>query len=65
MQRNRRRSLRRWNESKDMDPKIAMLLMLIAAIIGLSHLNDDVLARAKQMFAPKRWRELVPVRRKS
>ena len=48
-----------------MDPKIAMLLVLISAIIGLSHLNDDVLARAKQMFAPKRWRELVPARRKS
>ncbi len=48
-----------------MDPKLAMLLVLISAIIGLSHLNEKTLARARQLVADRRWRELVPARRKS
>jgi hypothetical protein len=48
-----------------MDPKLAMLFLLIGTIIGLSHLNEDTVARMKQQFALKRWREMVPARRKS
>ena len=42
-----------------------MLFLLIAAIIGLSHLSKEFLARVKGQFAIRRWRELVPARRKS
>ena len=48
-----------------MDPKLAMLLVLISAIIALSHIDEETLARAKQMVAQRRWRELVPAWRKS
>jgi hypothetical protein len=48
-----------------MDPKLAMLFLLIAAIIGLSHLSDDRLARMKQQLAGRSWRGMVPGRRKS
>ncbi|MBV9260674.1 MAG: hypothetical protein JO205_04825 [Pseudolabrys sp.] len=61
----RRRQRRRPTESNDMDPKLTMLFLLIAAIIGLSHLSKEFLARVKGQFAIRRWRELVPARRKS
>lgn len=48
-----------------MDPKLAIFFLLIAAIIGLSHLREDTLIRLRQQFVIKRWRELVPARRKS
>ena len=48
-----------------MDPKLAMFFLLIGAIIGLSHLSDDTLTRMRQQFAIKRWRAIVPARRKS
>jgi hypothetical protein len=48
-----------------MDPKLAMLFLLIGTIIGLSHLDEDSVARVKQQFALRRWREMLPARRKS
>ena len=47
-----------------MDPKLAVLLLLISTIIGLSHLSDGRLSRMRQQIAARRWRELVPGRRK-
>jgi len=48
-----------------MDPKLAILFLLISAVIGLSHLNDDNLDRVRRQLIALRWRELVPGRRKS
>jgi hypothetical protein len=48
-----------------MDPKLAILFVLISAVIGLSHLNDDNLDRVRRQFVDRRWREFVPGRRKS
>ncbi len=48
-----------------MDPKLTLLFLLIGSIIGLSHLNDDKLARVRLQLVIRRWREFVPGRRKS
>ncbi len=48
-----------------MDPKLAILFLLIGSVIGLSHLNDENLARLRRQFVVRRWREFVPRRRKS
>jgi len=48
-----------------MDPKLAILFLLISSIITLSHLDDDNLARMRRQFVNRRWREMVPGRRKS
>ena len=48
-----------------MDPKLAILALLIGSIVGLSHLDDDILARMRRRFVDRRWREFVPGRRKS
>jgi hypothetical protein len=48
-----------------MDPKIAILLLLIAAIIVLSHLSDENLERWRRQFADRRWREFMPTRRRT
>jgi hypothetical protein len=48
-----------------MDPKLAILFVLISAVIGLSHLNDERLHRLRRQFVSGRWREFVPGRRKS
>jgi hypothetical protein len=47
-----------------MDPKLAILFLLISSIITLSHLDDDNLARMRRQFVNQRWREMVPGRRK-
>jgi hypothetical protein len=47
-----------------MAPKLAMLLLLVGTIIGLSHLTDDTLNRMRQQLAARRWRGFVPGRRK-
>jgi len=46
-----------------MDPKIALLFMLIGSVIGLSHLSDESLGRLRRQFAARRWREFMPKRR--
>jgi hypothetical protein len=48
-----------------MDPKLAILFLLISSVIGLSHLNDENLARMRRQLVARRWREFVPGRRKS
>jgi hypothetical protein len=48
-----------------MDPKLAILFLLISSVIGLSHLNDEKLARMRRQLVTRRWREFVPGRRKS
>jgi len=48
-----------------MDPKLAILFLLISSVIGLSHLNDDNLDRMRRQLVVRRWREFVPGRRKS
>jgi len=48
-----------------MDPKLAILFLLIGAVVGLSHFgdaSDDVLRRQS---VRRRWRQFVPGRRKS
>jgi hypothetical protein len=48
-----------------MDPKLTILFMLIAAVIGLSHLSDENLGRMRRQLVGRRWREFVPLRRRS
>jgi hypothetical protein len=48
-----------------MDPKIALLFMLIGSIIGLSHLSEESLGRVRRQLAAWRWREFVPKRRRA
>jgi hypothetical protein len=45
-----------------MEPKIALLFLLIASVVGLSHLNDDVLGRMRRQLGERRWREILPRR---
>ena len=60
----KRRKRQRLTEGEEMDPKLTLLFLLIGAIIGLSHLSEKSLARVKQQFAMRRWREFVPAWRK-
>lgn len=48
-----------------MDPKIALLFLLIGSVIGLSHLSDENLGRVRRQLTTKRWREFMPGRRKA
>jgi hypothetical protein len=48
-----------------MDPKLAILFLLISSVIGLSHLNDENLKRMRRQLVARRWRGFVPGRRKS
>ena len=48
-----------------MDPKLYLLFLLFGSIIGLSHLNDEILAKMKRQFTHRSWRGFVPTRRKS
>jgi hypothetical protein len=48
-----------------MDPKLTLLFLLIGAVIGLSHLDDENLRRMRRQLVSRRWREFMPGRRKS
>jgi hypothetical protein len=48
-----------------MDPKLTILFVLISSVIGLSHLNDEKLARLRRQHIIRRWREIMPRRRKA
>jgi hypothetical protein len=52
-------------EAHSMDPKLTILVMLIGAIIALSHLNEENLGRMRRQLAGRRWREMMPLRRRS
>jgi len=47
-----------------MEPKIALLFILIASVVGLSRLNDDVVGRIRRQLGEGRWREILPRRRR-
>ena len=48
-----------------MDPKLMILFLLIGCVIGLSHLNEENLGRMRRQIVDRRWREFVPLRRRS
>jgi hypothetical protein len=48
-----------------MDPKLAILFLLIGSVIGLSNLSGENLGRVRRQFVRRNWREFVPLRRKS
>ena len=43
-----------------MDPKLAILFVLFGAIIGLSYLRAEHMARIKNGLALRRWRKTEP-----
>jgi len=47
-----------------MDPKITLLFVLIATVIGLSYLTEENLGRLRRQFGQRRWRGFVPLRRR-
>src|SRR5262245_29342567 len=47
-----------------MEPKIAVLFILIASVVGLSHLSEEVLGRMRRQLGEGRWREILPRRRR-
>lgn len=48
-----------------MDPKIIILFVLIGAIIGLSYLSEKNLGRMRRRLFDRRWRAVVPMRRRT
>jgi hypothetical protein len=48
-----------------MDPKLAILFLLIGCVIVLSHLNEENLGRIRRQLVSLRWREFVPLRRRT
>ena len=42
-----------------MDPKLAILFLLVGSVIALSHLSEENLGRMKRQFAARSWRQLV------
>ncbi len=48
-----------------MDPKLTILFLLISTVIVLSHLSDENLGRMRRQFVNRRWREFVPLKRRS
>lgn len=48
-----------------MDPKIGLLFLLIGTVIVLSHLSEETLGRLRRQVADRRWREIVPGRRRA
>jgi hypothetical protein len=47
-----------------MEPKIALLFLLIASVIGLSHLSEEAVERMRRQIGERRWREILPGRRR-
>ena len=48
-----------------MDPKLAILFLLIGCVIVLSRLNEENLGRMRRQFVSLRWREFAPLRRRT
>ncbi len=46
-----------------MEPKLAILFMLMACIIGLSHLGDASSGRMRRLLPTRRLRAMMPGRR--
>jgi len=64
LQRNNRRAKRRHARGQSMDPKITLLIVLIASVIGLSYLTEENLGRLRRQLGQRRWRGFVPLRRR-
>jgi hypothetical protein len=47
-----------------MEPKIALLFLLIGGVVGLSNLSEETVERARRQFSARRWREILPRRRR-
>ena len=47
-----------------MDPKLTILFMLIACIIGLSHVGDVSFGRMLRLIPTQRLRGMMPGRRR-
>jgi hypothetical protein len=47
-----------------MDPKLAILILLISGIVALSHLNEESLQRMRRQIVVRHWRQFVPKPRK-
>ena len=47
-----------------MDPKLTVLFVLIACVIGMSHLTEENLGRMRRQLVNRSWREFVPSRRR-
>jgi hypothetical protein len=47
-----------------MDPKLALLFLLIGAVIGLSHLGNETPNVMRRQLIDRRWRDLVRGQRK-
>jgi hypothetical protein len=47
-----------------MDPKLTLLFMLISAVVVLSHLTEDTIARVRRQLFDGRWRQFVRISRK-
>ncbi|HEY7231251.1 MAG TPA: hypothetical protein VH558_12840 [Pseudolabrys sp.] len=47
-----------------MEPKIALLFLLIASVIGLSRLDDEFVGRMRRQLSELRWREILLWRRR-
>ena len=48
-----------------MDLKLTILFVLIGAVITLSHLTEENLGRMRRQFVDRRWRKIMPLRRRS
>jgi hypothetical protein len=48
-----------------MDPKLTILFVFVAAVVGLSHLTEENLARMRQQLLDRRWRRFARLSRKS
>jgi len=48
-----------------MDPKLTILFLLIGAIIVLSYLTEENLGRMRRQLVDRRWRKIMPLRRRS
>ena len=47
-----------------MDHKLALLFMLIGAVVVLSHLTEEKVARMRRQLIDRRWRQFVRITRK-
>ncbi len=48
-----------------MDPKLTILFLLVGCVIGLSHLSEENLGRMRRQLVSRKWRQLMPLRRRA
>lgn len=47
-----------------MDPKLALMFLLIGAVIGLSYLGNETPDGMRRLLIGRRWRDFLRARRK-